>query len=392
MNRRVPLVFLVAGEPSGDVLGARLMAALRDMAAERRMAFAGVGGEGMIAEGLDSLFPMSELSVMGLFEVLPRAPRLLRRLRQTAAAVHERRPDVVVTIDSPGFNMRLARRLRGFDRPLVHYVAPSVWAWRPGRARTMAGCFDRVLALLPFEPPWFERAGLPCSYVGHPAVERIGPADGGDFRRRHGIAEDAPLLAILAGSRAGEVGRLLPRYLAAAERLTQRIAGLRLLTVTVPAVADAVTRADWPQRPIVVGDASARRAAFAAADAAIATSGTVTLELAVARTPMVVCYRISPLSVPIARLLVRASAFALPNLVLGRRAIPELLQSECTPHAIAAHAERLLVDSSARAAQIAALEHAVDALRGPDPAMAPNDRAARIVFDAIGNGRRTANV
>lgn len=251
MNRGEPLIFLVAGEPSGDLLGARLMAALRGLAAGR-IAFAGVGGERMGAEGLRSLFPMSELSVMGLVEVLPSVPRLLLRLRQTAAAVREQRPAVVVTIDSPGFNTALARRLRKFDRPLVHYVAPSVWAWRAGRVRTMARLFDHVLALLPFEPPYFEDAGLPCHYVGHPAVETAHRSDG-DFRARHGIAEEAPLLAVLPGSRMGEVSRMLPTYLAAAELLAARMPELRLVTVTVPTVAAAVTGARWPRPPIVVG-------------------------------------------------------------------------------------------------------------------------------------------
>ena len=386
MTRCAPLVFLVAGEPSGDALGGRLMAALRERAGGH-IDFAGVGGERMAAEGLESLFPMTDLSVMGLVEVLPRAPRLLRRLRQTAVAVRARRPDAVVTIDSPGFNLRLARRLRGFDRPLIHYVAPTVWAWRAGRARTMAALFDRAMALLPFEPPYFERAGLPCGFVGHPAVEDPAPADGAGFRARHGIAPDAPLLAVLPGSRAGEVRRMLPVYLAAARELAARLPGLRLVTATVPAVADSVAGADWPLPPVIVGDAAERRAAFAAADAAIATSGTVTLELAVARTPMAVCYRVAPATFAIARRLVRARFFCLVNLVLDRPAIPELLQSACAPRAVAEHAERLVVDSAARAAQIAAMDRAVEALRGPGPET-PTDRAAGIVLDAIGKGRR----
>ena len=385
MNRGEPLIFLVAGEPSGDLLGARLMAALRGLTAGR-IAFAGVGGERMGAEGLRSLFPMSELSVMGLVEVLPSIPRILVRLRQTAAAVREQRPAVVVTIDSPGFNTALARRLRKFDRPLVHYVAPSVWAWRAGRVRTMERLFDHVLALLPFEPPYFEDAGLPCHYVGHPAVETAQRSDG-DFRAHHGIAEEAPLLAVLPGSRMGEVGRMLPTYLAAAQLLAARMPDLRLVTVTVPTVAAAVTGARWPRPPVVV-DVSERQAAFSAADAAIATSGTVTLELAAARTPMVVCYRLSPVSFAIARRLVRVSAVGLVNLVLGYPAVPELLQGSCTPRAVAEHVERLFVDSDARSAQIEAMDRAVEALGGPDGAATPSERAARVVLSAVGQHRR----
>ena len=386
-----PLVFAVAGEPSGDALGAGLIAALRRRAGGR-VAFAGVGGERMAAEGLDSLFPMADLSVMGFAEVLPRVPRLLRRLRQTAAAVRARRPDIVVTIDSPGFNMRLARRLRGFDRPLIHYVAPTVWAWRPGRARTMAALFDHLLALLPFEPPWFERAGLPCTFIGHPAVEESRPADGAGFRRRRGVAPGAPLLAVLPGSRAGEVRRLLPVYLAAAGELAARTPGLRFVVATVPPVAAAVENAPWPAPPIVARGAAERRDAFAAADAAIATSGTVTLELAAARTPMVICYRLSPATFAIARRMVAARLFGLANLVLGRPAIPELIQSACTPGAVAGHVRRLLADPEARAAQIDAMDRAVAVLRGPDSALTPTERAANIVFDSIGKERRKTDV
>ena len=386
MTHASPSIFLVAGEPSGDALGGRLMAALRRRAGGR-VAFSGVGGEHMAAEGLRSLFPMSELAAMGLVEVLPRAPRLLRRLRETAAAIRAMRPDVVVTVDSPDFNIRLARRLRGFRRPLIHYVAPSVWAWRPGRARTMAALFDRLMALLPFEPPWFERAGLPCDHVGHPALEDPFPSGAG-FRDRRGIPADAPVLAVLPGSRASEVRRLLPPFLAAARALSGRFPGLRLATATVPAVADAVQAAPWPRPPSVAAESADRRAMLAAADAAIAASGTVTLELAAARTPAIIGYRVAPATWAIARRLVRAEHIGLPNLVLGRRAIPELVQSECAPPAIARGIERLLVDSRARKAQIDAMDCAVAALRGSDPEARPSDRAARIALDAIGQERR----
>ena len=197
MSGGPPLVFLVAGEPSGDLLGAGLMTALRELTGGK-IAFAGVGGERMTDAGLDSLFPMSELSTMGLVEVLPRVPRLYRRLRRTAAVVRDLRPAVVVTIDSPGFNTPLARRLQGIDAPLIHYVAPTVWAWRAARAKTLARLYDRLLALLPFEPPLFEREGLPCVWVGHPAAAAAAP-DGAGFRARRGVAPDAPPPRRVAG-------------------------------------------------------------------------------------------------------------------------------------------------------------------------------------------------
>ena len=390
MSGGPPLVFLVAGEPSGDLLGAGLMTALRELTGGK-IAFAGVGGERMTDSGLDSLFPMSELSTMGLVEVLPRVPRLYRRLRRTAAAVRDLRPAVVVTIDSPGFNTPLARRLQGIDAPLIHYVAPTVWAWRAARAKTLARLYDRLLALLPFEPPLFEREGLPCVWVGHPAAAAAAP-DGAGFRARRGVAPDAPLLAVLPGSRAGEVRRLLPVYLAAVGRIASRLPRLRVVTATVPAVAEAVTGAPWPVPPVVVREPDERGAALAAADAAIATSGTVTLELAAARTPMVVCYRVAPLTYAIARRLVRAPFFALVNVALGRRAVPELLQSACTADGIARRVEPLLIDSRARGDQITALEHAVAALRGPDGNATPSARAARVVFDTMTEKGKAADV
>ncbi|MCH7943952.1 MAG: lipid-A-disaccharide synthase, partial [Proteobacteria bacterium] len=214
---------MIAGEPSGDVLGGRLMAALktaRKSSGDAPLTFAGVGGERMIAQGLESLFDMRDLSVMGYLEVVPKIPGLLARIRETVDAVRSLRPDAVITIDSPDFNFRVARKLKGLGIPIIHYVAPQVWAHRPGRAAKVADFLDHILALLPFEPPLFEAHGLPCTYVGHAIVEE--GADGGDgpaFRRRHGIAADAPLIAALPGSRPGEVSRHLPIFGAALGKL-----------------------------------------------------------------------------------------------------------------------------------------------------------------------------
>ena len=282
MSGGPPLVFLVAGEPSGDLLGAGLMTALRELTGGK-IAFAGVGGERMTDAGLDSLFPMSELSTMGLVEVLPRVPRLYRRLRRTAAVVRDLRPAAVVTIDSPGFNTPLARRLQGIDAPLIHYVAPTVWAWRAARAKTLARLYDRLLALLPFEPPLFEREGLPCVWVGHPAAA-AGAPDGSGFprppRRR---SRRPPPRRVAGAAAAGEVRRLLRSI---SRRSGASLRGFRVSASSrrpSPAVAEAVTGAPWPVPPVVVREPDERGAALAAADAAIATSGTVTLELAARR-------------------------------------------------------------------------------------------------------------
>jgi len=377
-----PLVFLIAGEPSGDLLGGRLMAALRQRTGGR-VRFAGVGGEEMRGQGLNSLFPMAELAVMGLVEVLPRLPKLIGRITQTVAAVRRLRPDALVTIDSPGFNFRVARRLKGAGIPLIHYVAPSVWAWRPGRARKIASFLDHLLVLLPFEPPFFEREGLATSFVGHPAIEGRGAADGAAFRRARGIGAEAPLLALLPGSRRGEVTRLLPVFEQTLRLLIRRLPDLNAVVATVEPVAalvrDAVAR--WPLKPIVVQDASDRSAALAAADVALAASGTVTLELAVARTPMVVAYRMAPLTMALARRLVAVRFITLINLVLDRPAIPEFIQETCRAEALADAVEKLLVDPGARAAQIEAMESALVALGGAGPE--PSLRAADVVLTVI---------
>ena len=371
------LIYLVAGEASGDALGARLMAALKELAGGE-VTFAGIGGPDMAAQGLQSLFPMTELAVMGLVEVLPRVPALLRRLRQTARDVARRKPDLLVTIDSPDFAYRLASRIsdRGLRR--VHYVAPSVWAWRPGRVHTFRRHFDHVLALLPFEPPYFEAAGLPCTHVGHPVVESgLDGGDGAAFRARHGIAADRPLLAVLPGSRMGEVRRLLPIFLGALGELHRRRQGLQVVVATVPAVDEAVKAADWPV-PATIVDGTEKADAFAASDSAIAASGTVTLELALAGVPHLIAYRGNPVSALALRALIRIPYANLINLVLDRPAIPELLQQNCTPHSVAREAVRLLSDEPVRAQQQRDFAQAMDKLgRGGPP---PSRRAAETVL------------
>jgi lipid-A-disaccharide synthase len=380
-----PLIFLVAGEPSGDALGASLMAALKERTGGV-VRFAGVGGEGMASQGLDSLFPMADLSVMGVAEVLPRLPRILRRLSETAREARRLRPAAVVTIDSPDFCFRLAKRLRGAGIPLIHYVAPSVWAWRPGRARKIAAFLDHLLALLPFEPPYFEREGLACTFVGHPVVESgVDLGDGRRFRERHGITADAPLICVLPGSRRSETSRLLPIF-------AQAVAGLRAtrpdLAAVVPvigAVADEVARAtaDWPVPTTVVHGRADKIDAFAAANVALAASGTVALELAMAETPTVIAYRVSPISAWLARRLVRVSYANLVNLVLDRPAVPELLQEDCRPERLTVALDALLADETAKRAQVEAGREALARLGRGGPS--PGDRAAAAVLDVIAN-------
>lgn len=379
-----PVIFLVAGEPSGDLIGARLMAALRRRT-DGAVRFAGIGGERMTAEGLQSLFPMEELSVMGLVEILPRARNLLRRIRQTAEAASAMRPDAVVTIDSPGFSLRLAERLAGQGIRRIHFVAPQVWAWRPGRAAKIARLLDHLLTLLPFEPPYFARHGLDCTFTGHPIVEN--GADRGDrdrFRSGHGIPADAPMLCMLPGSRRGEIERLLPVFGETLDQLATDRPALRAVVIAAPAVSARVRQlvADWPVLTTVVEGDAAKYDAFAACDAALAASGTVTLELAMAGAPMVVGYKVNPVTAWIGRRLITIPYVSLVNVVLGRRSVPEYLQEDCRPERLQAALAPLLDDGPEAAAQRRDCAEAARlvGLGGPPP----SERAADAVLKAIG--------
>lgn len=380
-----PFIFFVTGEPSGDRLGAMLIAALRERTGGR-LRIAGVGGEHMAEEGLESLVPLADLAVMGIAEVLPRAPLILRRVRETAAAIERLRPDAVVTIDSSGFTWRIAHRLRrhGARLPLIHYVAPMVWAWRAGRARRMARWYDHLLALLPFEPPYFERVGLACSYVGHPIVES--GADRGDaerFRAAHGLEPGELLVAALPGSRSGEVGRLLPVFGAALRLLDEKIGPFRVVVPTVATVGEAVAEGvrGWPGRPIVVEGLAAKYDAFAASRAALAASGSVALELAMAKLPMVVAYRLTPLTEALAKHVLTVRHVNLVNLVLETSLVPEFLGPACTPKKLCAALLELLTDERVRAAHRAGYDEAIRRLRGDgtSPSLAAADRVLDII-------------
>jgi len=374
-----PLIYLIAGEQSGDVLGARLMEALR--AARPGLRFAGVGGPRMVEHGLEPLFPMHDLAVMGLLEILPRLRHLRRRLNEVAADVRTRRPDVLVTIDSPGFTLRLLRLLIGAGIPRVHYVAPQVWAWREHRVREFPGLWERLLCLLPFEPEFFAGHGLPATFVGHPVLQS--GADRGNaarFRIAHGLAPDAKVLVLMPGSRRSEVPRLLPVFGATLSLLSGRIPGLVPVLPVASAVAGTVRRAveSWPIRPVIVTEVAEKHDAYAAASAALTKSGTSTLELALAGVPMAVTYRVNPITAAIARRLIRVKHVAMVNLLAGREVVPELLQQDCTPGKLAETVERLLGDPAAVAAQRTAFREVIARLAAP--AGTPSEAAAREVL------------
>ena len=347
--------------------------------------FSGVGGSLMAAEGMDSLFPIADLSVMGLAEILPRLPLLLRRLAETAAHVRATQPAALITIDAPGFSFRLAKRLAGTGIPLIHYVAPQVWAWRPGRARHLSGCIDHLLALLPFEPAFFNDYDLPCDFVGHPVIEGVmeRPGDGPAFRAAHDIPAEAPVLALLPGSRVGEVKRLLPTFAQAAALLHKDRPGLAVVIPTVEQVAENVTAAvgHWPMATHVIKGPSGRADAFAAANAALAASGTVSLELALRGVPAVVAYKTNPLTAAVLRRLLTIPHVALPNILTGEEVMAEFLQENCQAGPIAANLTQLLDDPTQRARQQEKFAH-IAAMLGRD-GEAPSLRAADAVLRTI---------
>lgn len=370
---------MTAGEPSGDRLGAALIAGLRQLRGEVEVA--GVGGSMMSESGLKSLFPMEELSVMGIAEILPKYFHLKRRIRETAEAAARLAPDVVVTIDSPDFSFRVADHLRRLsDVRIVHYVAPTVWAWRAGRARHLAQRVDQVLALFPFEPPYFEAEGLRCDFVGHPIATEPPPteADVADLRRQ--VAGAGPVLVVLPGSRRTEVQRLAPVFGETLRRVAARHPDLRILVPTVDHNRDLVQNlvSGWPGAPVVVDQAPMRRAALAIADVALTKSGTVSLELAAVRTPMVVAYDVHPLTRGILKRMLTTDTVTLVNLISETRAVPEFLGTECQPDQIA---PALLDLISKPGAQLDALDLTMERLgRGGE---APGLRAARAVLDGL---------
>ncbi|MGD9615172.1 MAG: lipid-A-disaccharide synthase [Alphaproteobacteria bacterium] len=393
-----PFLFIIAGEPSGDALGAALIRALRERTGAG-LRVAGIGGEQMRAQGVDSMVPLSELAVAGLAEVLPHAPRLLRRINETVAAIRELRPDAVVTIDSSGFCWRVAHRLRrrGETLPLIAYVAPMVWAWRPGRARHMARWYDHVLTLLPFEPPYFEKVGLAASHVGHPVVESgAGHGDAARFRLAHGIGEDTLVLTVLPGSRGGEVRRLMPVFREALDRLDRLLGPFRVAVPTVATVAETVAAgtADWPGRPIVLRGREEKYDAFAASRAALAASGTVALELALAGVPMAVAYRLNPLTEALLDRILKVRQVNLINLLLGEALVPEHLRRDCTPEKLARSLVMLIRDERVRSAHLAGYDAAMRLLRGDgaSPSREAADRVLAIVAAHRGGRTQAAHV
>lgn len=383
-------IFLIATEESGDRLGANLMKVLRQRLGGA-VQFEGVGGQSMAREGLVSLFPIEELSIMGLAAVVQQLPMILRRIRQTADAVTQASPDILVIIDSPDFTHRVARRVRARDPsiPIIDYVSPSVWAWRPGRARAMCAYVDHVLALLPFEPEEYRRLrGPPCSYVGHPLTEQTALLRPGvDEQKRRD--EQPPVLLVLPGSRRSEINHHMAVFGETLGRLQAEGVAFELILPTMPHLQEAVADGlkSWKVVPRVVVGEQEKRAAFRIAHAAFAKSGTATLELAIAGVPMVAAYRAGAIETWIMRSMIQLSSVILANLVIGENVVPEFIQQDCTPEKLLPALREILSDSPLRRRQVEAFAR-IDSIMstGNQP---PSVRAADIVLAAMRKSRRS---
>jgi lipid-A-disaccharide synthase len=381
-------IFLVATEESGDRLGASLMKVLRQRLGDA-VRFEGVGGRSMAREGLASLFPIEQLSIIGLAAVVKQLPKILRLIRETAAAVTEASPDILVIIDSPDFTHRVARRVRSRDPsiPIIDYVSPSVWAWRPGRARAMRTYVDHVLALLPFEPEEYRRLqGPPCSYVGHPLTEQISVLRPGvDEQKRRD--EQPPVLLVLPGSRRSEIRHHMTVFGETLGRMRAEGAPFELILPTMPHLQDAVREGvkNWPVQPRIAIGEQEKRAAFRIARAALAKSGTVTLELALAGVPMVTAYRTGATEAWILRRAINVKSVILANLVAGENVVPEFLQENCTPEKLSQALRELLGDSPSRRRQVDAFAK-IDAIMSTGN-QTPSTRAADIVLAAMRKAR-----
>jgi len=374
-------IFIIAGEPSGDLLGARLLAALKAKLGSE-LELCGIAGPRMMEQGMHSLFPMSDLTLFGLAELLPKIPLILRRMRETEAAIRAEKPDLVVTIDAPDFSFRIAKRLRGSGIKFMHYVAPTVWAWREKRAQKIQPLYQHLMALFPFEPPYFERVGLPCSFVGHPLVEAgIETAQPQRLRAKYDLPAGQPLLVLLPGSRRSELNYLLPVFEQVVARLQTSVPHLRIVLPTLPHWAEkmAALTASWAIKPLIVTSDADKYDAFAAADAALAASGTVALELGLAGTPAVIAYKLHQLTYKMYRRLIKVKYANLVNIMADDMAVPEFLQDNCTAEQITPALVELLTSEPARQKQRKIL-HMVRRWLSPEDGQTPSQKAADVVI------------
>jgi lipid-A-disaccharide synthase len=366
-------IFIIAGEESGDLLGGSLMRDLRTM--EPDIKFNGIGGTAMQEQGMCSMFPMEELSIMGVFEVIKHLPIILKRMRQTVDAIKKQNPDILITIDSPDFCLRVAKKIKNLmpHIKIIHYVAPTVWAWRPKRAKKIAQFLDGLMCLLPFEPSYFTKHGLKSAFVGHPLVNKIKPlseVQQANFYCTYALNDRSPLVCLLPGSRRREVHSLWPEFLSVATKLHHEKPEIQFILPTLPHLLPLL--GEVPKFITLITDIADKYTAFQCSDIALHASGTVALELALSETPMVMAYKIHPFSAFLARFLVTTKHFSLVNILRGRQVTPELLQQDAQAENIYVHLSSLLDYPEKREQQLIELKEIRSVLTEPMPRAAAN--------------------
>nr|WP_271788938.1 lipid-A-disaccharide synthase [Commensalibacter communis] len=383
MSTSTYTIWLLAGETSGDELGAKLIKALRHF--NPNLKFCGVGGPKMQEQGLELLFPMQDLAVMGLVEVLPKIRMLSNRLTQAVEHIQTIRPDVVVTIDSPGFSLRLLKRIADLSIPRIHYVAPQVWAWHESRVKKFPGLWEKLLCLLPFEKEFFSKHGLQSTFVGHPILEtEVHHGNAEQFRKDHEISDEAPIVLFMPGSRRSELPKLMPVFKQTLSLLKRQLPEVTAVIPTSPLAKERVLQMvnDWPVKPIIIHDPHDKYNAYAAASAALTKSGTTTLELALAKVPMAVTYRVNPVTAIIARRMIKVPYVCMLNLLANKEIVPELLQEDCHPEKLSAMLMGLLTDPEKAKAQQDAFTEIMHQLSGPNDEL-PSHVAAKEILEMI---------
>lgn len=383
MGTTTHTIWLLAGETSGDELGAKLIKALRHF--NPSLKFCGVGGPKMQEQGLELLFPMQDLAVMGLVEVLPKIRMLSNRLNQAVEHIKTVRPDVVVTIDSPGFSLRLLKRIADLSIPRVHYVAPQVWAWHESRVKKFPGLWEKLLCLLPFEKEFFSKHGLQSTFVGHPILEtEVHHGNAEQFRQDHQLSDKAPIVLFMPGSRRSELPKLMPVFKQTLSLLKRQLHDVTAVIPTSPLAKERVLHMvnDWPVKPIIIHDPQDKYNAYAAANAALTKSGTTTLELALAKVPMAVTYRVNPVTAMIARRMIKVPYVCMLNLLANDQIVPELLQEDCHPEKLSAMLMGLLTDPKKAKAQQDAFIQIMHQLSGPNGEL-PSHVAAKEILEMI---------
>jgi lipid-A-disaccharide synthase len=376
---------LSCGEASGDLYAGALARELR--ALDPTIRLSGLGGPEFAAAGGELIADYRGLAVTGLTEAIGKLPQWFAMLRRLVAEARDSRPDALVAIDSPDFNFPLARRLKRLHVPVVYYISPQIWAWRPGRLKTIRRLADLVLVIFPFEESIYRDAGVPVKFVGHPLVDLVKSSDRVSFLRRHGLSEGLAVVAILPGSRANEVHQILPDLLAAAARIRAKVPGAQFLVARAPGLDDGlfaeVGSGGLTSVVVVEGQTDA---VLSAADVALTASGTATVQTALHDTPMVIVYRVSPLTYQLARRLVTVDTIGMVNLIAGRKIVPELIQDEFTPDAVAEEAAAMLADSGRRKEIREGLANVRQRLGGPGASR----RAAEAILDLVNSGRHQA--